>query len=178
MSVALGTPLARDEGLVVEELGDEVLVYDLDADRAHCLGATASRVWRACDGASTVARIAIATGIDPADVERAVDELAGCALLAAPAPGMSRRDLGIRVMKGAMVAASVPLIVSIAAPAPAEAITDVAFCRQFTGNGCGQCHQNSPRCCCCEPSGGAAKDCVPSQAHCNALHGGVVTTCS
>jgi hypothetical protein len=32
-------PLARKEGLVIQELPDEVLVYDLDRDRAHCLNA-------------------------------------------------------------------------------------------------------------------------------------------
>ena len=43
-------PLARSEELVIEELGDELLVYDERTQRAHCLSATAARVWRACDG--------------------------------------------------------------------------------------------------------------------------------
>ena len=29
-------PRARSEKLIVEELGDELLVYDIRADRGHC----------------------------------------------------------------------------------------------------------------------------------------------
>jgi hypothetical protein len=29
-------PIARKQGLVIQELPDEVLVYDLDRDRANC----------------------------------------------------------------------------------------------------------------------------------------------
>ena len=43
-------PLARREGLVIRELADEVLVYDLDRDRAHCLNQTAAFIWQCCDG--------------------------------------------------------------------------------------------------------------------------------
>ena len=34
-------PMRRTEGLVVKELEDEVLVYDLERHRAHCLNAPA-----------------------------------------------------------------------------------------------------------------------------------------
>ena len=44
-------PQARPStDFVVERLADEVLVYDLDARRAHCLNPTAAILWRACDG--------------------------------------------------------------------------------------------------------------------------------
>ena len=51
-------PQARDEGLVIQELPDEVLVYDLDRHRSHCLNHTASAVWRLCDGQKSVSEIA------------------------------------------------------------------------------------------------------------------------
>ena len=51
-------PIARDEGLLVQELPDEVLVYDLENCRAHCLNRTAASVWRHCDGRTDVSRIA------------------------------------------------------------------------------------------------------------------------
>jgi hypothetical protein len=35
---------------VVEELDGEVLVYDTERDRAHCLNGLAAAVWNACDG--------------------------------------------------------------------------------------------------------------------------------
>ena len=46
-------PLARKEGLVIQELPVEVLVYDLDRDKAHCLNETAAMVWRKCNGCSS-----------------------------------------------------------------------------------------------------------------------------
>ena len=35
-------PIARSNGLVVQEMPDEVLVYDLDSNKAHCLNETAA----------------------------------------------------------------------------------------------------------------------------------------
>src|SRR5437773_4716544 len=43
-------PRMRHEGLIIDELPDEVLVYDLDRHTAHCLNQTAALVWRQCDG--------------------------------------------------------------------------------------------------------------------------------
>lgn len=37
-------PLARSEGLVIQEMPDEVLVYDLETNKAHCLNETAAFV--------------------------------------------------------------------------------------------------------------------------------------
>ena len=48
-------PTARQERLVIQELPDEVLIYDLDRDKAHCLNQTAAFVWKQCDGRTTVA---------------------------------------------------------------------------------------------------------------------------
>ena len=39
-------PRARTEGLVVTELPDELLVYDLERHRAHCLNPTAALVFK------------------------------------------------------------------------------------------------------------------------------------
>jgi hypothetical protein len=51
-------PRARKEGLVVRELTDEVLVYDLERDKAHCLDFTSALVWKRCDGQTPVKEIA------------------------------------------------------------------------------------------------------------------------
>src|SRR5438445_8663972 len=48
-------PLARKDRLVVHELEDEVLVYDLERHHAHSLNRVAARVWRHCDGKTSVA---------------------------------------------------------------------------------------------------------------------------
>jgi hypothetical protein len=58
-------PRARREGLVVEELTDELLVYDLERNRAHCLNVTAAAVWKQCDGHSTAADIARRLLVEP-----------------------------------------------------------------------------------------------------------------
>jgi len=39
-------PLARKDQLIVKEVDDEVLVYDLKTDQAHCLNKTAALVWK------------------------------------------------------------------------------------------------------------------------------------
>ncbi len=51
---ACARPQARADGLVVREVADEVLVYDLERHRAVCLNRTAALVWRACDGRADV----------------------------------------------------------------------------------------------------------------------------
>jgi len=50
-------PLARREGLRVEELSDELMVYDVDRHKAHCLSPLAAMVWRYCEGRKTVEEI-------------------------------------------------------------------------------------------------------------------------
>jgi len=49
---------ARREDLVVQELPDEVLVYDLRNHKAHCLNQTAAFVWNHCDGQTTAPQLA------------------------------------------------------------------------------------------------------------------------
>jgi hypothetical protein len=51
-------PKARRNKLVIQELPDEVLVYDQERDKAHCLNQTAALVWKQCDGRTDVPTIA------------------------------------------------------------------------------------------------------------------------
>src|SRR5437016_10249683 len=51
-------PRARKDGLVIQKLTDDVLVYDRRTHKAHCLNRTAAIVWEQCDGNSTVAQVA------------------------------------------------------------------------------------------------------------------------
>lgn len=46
--------MARQTGLVIQEVTDEVLVYDLDLDKAHCLNSSAAFVWKCCDGKNSI----------------------------------------------------------------------------------------------------------------------------
>jgi Coenzyme PQQ synthesis protein D (PqqD) len=49
---------ARHDQLLVEELGDELVVYDLERGEVHLLNPAAAFVWRRCDGRTTVTRLA------------------------------------------------------------------------------------------------------------------------
>ncbi len=131
----LTKPLARKEGLVIQELPDEVLVYDLGRDRAHCLNETAAFVWQRCDGRTSAVEIARSLGqkvnapVDEKVVWFAIDQLGRNHLMASlPVPpqsvaGLNRREM-VRVL-GIAAAVAVPVVASIVAPAPAEAATCV-----------------------------------------------------
>jgi hypothetical protein len=70
-------PLARTDGLVVHEMPGELLVYDVKADKAHCLNATSASVWRACDGARSVTDLSALVDADgPASAREGVVLLA------------------------------------------------------------------------------------------------------
>jgi Coenzyme PQQ synthesis protein D (PqqD) len=130
-------PIARKEGLVIQELPDEVLVYDLDRDRAHCLNTTAAFVWQRCDGKKTTAQIARTLGqqfdckVDEKLVWLALDQLGRNHLLdrqPAPPPalmGMNRRTM-VRALGLAAIVA-IPVVTSIVAPTPAQAGTCVGL---------------------------------------------------
>ena len=51
-------PLARNAGLIAREVSGELLVYDVQRDKAHCLNDSAARIWRYCDGEKSAAEIA------------------------------------------------------------------------------------------------------------------------
>lgn len=124
-------PRARAEGLVVRELPDEVLVYDLDTHKAVCLNRTAAQVWRLCDGRRAAADIRkslekSAGGPVPEElVWLALEQLGRDNLLDARPPrppalaGISRRELIRRV--GLAAAVALPAVASIVAPTPAQA---------------------------------------------------------
>jgi hypothetical protein len=123
-------PLARTEQLIVKEVDDEVLVYDLKNDKAHCLNQTAALVWKNCDGKNSVADISTSlakeTGVtvDERLVWLALDQLEEFKLLAqvptTPAvfAGMSRRQLMRNI---GIAAVTLPLITSILSPTPVMA---------------------------------------------------------
>ncbi len=168
-------PLARSEGLVTEELGNELLVYDLKSDNAHCLSATAGQVWQASDGKTATATIAAQLGLETDEVTRAVNELNDCELLVAPTLdglALTRRDLSFKVAKVGAAAATLPLILSIAAPAAAQTQSQIAACAALSGasGSCGTCNQGgTPSICCCCHLGPGNKFCAAGDAHCESI---------
>jgi coenzyme PQQ synthesis protein D (PqqD) len=126
-------PRMRDTGLVVDDLPDEVLVYDLETHQAHCLNRTAALVWRSCDGKSTPADIArrLTTELDAPFKEEfvllALNQLESQRLLqdfdaaSVQFAVLSRRQMVRRL--GLATAVAVPLVTSIVAPRAVEAAT-------------------------------------------------------
>src|SRR5713226_650550 len=126
-------PMMRKQRLIVDELPDEVLVYDLDRHKAHCLNSTAALVWRRCDGKTRPAEIArrVQSKLDQPFNEDlvwlALRQLNKIHLLAEPVglpprlAGMSRREM-VRTLGIAAVVA-VPLITSVVSPTAVQAST-------------------------------------------------------
>ena len=128
-------PVARRDGLLTRELKDELLVYERDEHRAHCLNRTAATVFEHADGTRTVADLALlfAPEGDRAAGEAVVAEtvalLAEAGLLEAESAtaGWSRREVVRRVGIGAAIL--LPAVASVVAPTPAEAAaTCVSAC--------------------------------------------------
>jgi hypothetical protein len=132
-------PKTRSVRLLLEELADELLIYDVEQNKVHCLNGIAMRVWSLCDGERTVSEIARAVGTDlesdevEALVWSALDQFAEKHLLedvkvgepieeqpleAYKPEGMSRRQM---LLKVSMAVALLPLVDSIVSPEAALA---------------------------------------------------------
>lgn len=130
------TPRARRDGLVVRELSGELLVYDRDRNKAHCLNETAALIWNQCDGQTTVRgmvellRAHSGTPVDEQVIWYALDQFAKDHLLEervkrpVEVGRVSRRELIQRIG----LAASIPLVVSIMAPSVFAASSCVQAC--------------------------------------------------
>ena len=183
-------PLARTEGLIIEELSNEVLIYDQRTDQAHCLSSAAGTVWRACDGVTSIEQAGERLGLDKPTVMRALEELESVGLVdqvELSGDGMTRREATVKIAKvGAASAALAPLIYSISAPTALAAGSQCLVCVQD----CGNCHKIS--CCCCGPGNknvpGASKLCTATcgaadcnasniNAHCGTAYTGAACNC-
>lgn len=137
-------PVALRDQRVVQELETgEVMVYDLQDDRVHCLDPTSAGVWSLCDGKRTIDDIAreLALPVDEGMARQlvgvALDELHGAGLVdarEAPETGVNRRELMLRVSATAAAAFVVPTVLSILAPTPAAASTCIQSGGACTSN--------------------------------------------
>jgi hypothetical protein len=146
-------PRARENGLLTCEVADELLVYDLDRYKAHCLNSTAALVWRRCDGRTSVPEITRALNsvcgvtLDNDVAWFALDQLERAQLIhievthrrRTGSAKLTRRELIKRA--GAAGAAGLPLVSSIVTPTAVEA----ASCRG-PGAACGPDGPNSTCC--------------------------------
>ena len=126
MASKLSTVPERRDDLIVQKVGDEVVVYDRVSHRAHSLNRTAALVFEKLDGKNDLAGVARhvgrALGRSPQKqiVASAVNELAAADLLR-PGASLPRRT----VLRG-LAAGLLPVVVSIAVPAAAAAMSCIA----------------------------------------------------
>ena len=166
------TPFARNHELLVESVGNEIVVYDALTDRAHCLNSLASAVWVQCDGRTSVEALAssvsavLTTDLSVDEIRSALIQLHQADLLvdgsplSATRPGLTRRSFLKRAGAAAALGASLPMIVSIVAPTAAAAASSPAclpaasVCQPGLGH---------PQCCApftCQQVGGGVHQCV------------------
>ena len=158
-------PRSRVKQLVIQEMPEETLVYDLERHKAHCLNKSAAVVWRHCDGQTSLGAMTTIlqeeTGLaaDEKIVWLALSELKKARLLenpdSIPAPLLNpgRREALKRIGLVGGAAALLPLVTSIVAPTAVDAITCIPrggactssaqccsqLCRGAGGMGGGMC---------------------------------------
>lgn len=150
------TPEARTEGLVIQDMPDEVLVYDLNTNKAHCLNQTAAFVWKSCDGKNSVTDITRLLSKQSGDninedlIWLAIDQLNEKSLLEkdiVPAfKGESRRSVIKKIGLAAVIA--LPVVASLAAPTSVLAVGSCAGCSNANNAAGGNlfCTTNRPSC--------------------------------
>ena len=123
-------PVARTEDLVVQQLDQEILIYDLKTNKAYCLNETSSIIFQACAKNTSFGELKRMHKFSEDIIFLALDELRRENLLAenqqynSPFSGMSRRE-AIRKVGFASVAA-LPVIAFLVAP---TAVMSASACR-------------------------------------------------
>lgn len=136
-------PLARKDGLIVQSLEDEVVVYDNQTEKAFVLSPAAAALWKACDGHRTVRDLAEHLNQQSPTTEQVVwyglgqlnELLEEPVALPRELAGVSRRRF--LKMTGAVAAGvTLPLVVKMMAPAPAAAQSTgiLCCCRCYLGD--------------------------------------------
>ncbi|HXC24100.1 MAG TPA: PqqD family protein [Solirubrobacteraceae bacterium] len=158
-------PRARQDGLLEETVGEELLLYDQESHTAHCLSPIAACIWRHCDGQRDATELSELAGASESLVADALQELREKDLLAgepsltqSAVPGVSRREAIGRMARVGAAAAGASLIVSATAATPAMAESTKGLCRSAPNSGL--------NCCMC-----AGGECTVTQANETACRG-------
>src|SRR5215213_10389544 len=116
-------PKQRTSDIVVQDYNDEILIYDLRENKAHCLNKTSAEIWRACNGSKSMDELAEMYG-GREIVWLAVNEMHSRHLVedvdvSTTYSGMTRREVVRKIGLGSMVA--LPVIASLVAPSSVHA---------------------------------------------------------
>ncbi len=119
-------PQSRLSDIVVQEIENEILIYDLKTNKAFCLNETSAMIWYLCDGKQTVKQISQALSKKQNElftedlIWLALDQFKNDNLLESNQKfeinfsGLNRRQVIKKVGLASMVA--LPLIASVVAP--------------------------------------------------------------
>jgi hypothetical protein len=158
-------PKARTDGLLVEEMDGETLVYDLETHDAHCLNPAAALVWRSSDGNTPVRDMVPLLGQVGLPKEEVLVWMALSRLddagLVEPVtlPGkkasFSRREVVRTLGLTAAMTLLVPAAHSVVAPLALQAASCItlAACQALPKNACGGLPICTDRTKCCKRSG-------------------------
>jgi Coenzyme PQQ synthesis protein D (PqqD) len=130
-------PQKIQQNIIIQQVGDELLLYDEVRHQAFCLNPVCASVWTLCDGENSISAIAQAATsqlnvtVDEQIAMLALQELRRDGLVkplheAIAIPTISRRDLVQRL--GASAAILIPVVVAIAAPTAAQAYSGCVDC--------------------------------------------------
>lgn len=120
-------------GLIIEEVGDELLVFDDGAQVAAALNRAAAAVFELCDGTRDVDGIVadLRSHTPPLgrdEVALALEELGNAGLID-DVPDVSnpgRRAMLLKLGAGAAAALALPVVEALVAPTPAHAASNLA----------------------------------------------------
>ena len=143
-------PKARTSEIVEQELGKELLIYDLTTDKAYCLNETSAKIFNACDGKTMFDDLKRRYNFTDDLIHLALAELERNNLLkdykSDYFAGLSRREIIKRVGLASLIV--LPLIIGSAAPLAVHAASGGAAngvaCMQTTQTGSTECR--SGRC--------------------------------
>lgn len=158
-------PIARRDDLVIQEVGGEILVYDLRTNKAICLNQTSALIWQNCDGKKDAVEIAqgiekkLGSNVSEDFVWFAINQLKDESLLDNDISinkfeGMSRREVVKKIGLTSMIA--LPVVASLIAPMAIHAQTCTQDAPGCTNNGMTCTVPNT----CCSCNCNAAMQCT------------------
>ncbi len=162
-------PKTRQSDLVVQNIANETLLYNLKTNKALCLNETSAQIWEMCDGNTDIPEIAnmLAKKANKPVTEElvwlALDQLRKEGLLENPDKvnndfgGLSRREVIRKVGFASMIA--LPIISAVVAP---NAVDAQSGCATLV---CGA------NCCPANNTCGSGNQCCPPQ-NCNSIPNG------
>lgn len=184
MSEKKPNPESRKQNIVVQQLEDEVLVYDLLKNKAFCLNKTSAVIWQSCNGERTIEEIAEVSGttlnaaVTSEMVWLALEQFKKDNLLEENTGemslfnGMSRREVIRKVSAGSLIA--LPIVSSLVAPMAVHAQSvcvgacqcpngTANFCSPTAAGGTIDCNALAVDCRCRGPFGADGSGTSPGQ---------------